>query len=138
MTHFWKPYLTCPKVKLKHLCFSSQEISHPGLPVNGYEQEEINPLWIQARTRYNKLFPLLLYFLTSSFLYKSKSTLIPAKRVLWDTNLPSSSSSGFPNRVAIPCPNNSSLEGRACPAGSSRSLMSVTIVHNNSIFACTH
>ena len=46
--------------------------------------------------------------------------------VLWDTSPPSSRSSGFLNKVAIPYPSNSSLDLLACCAVSSMSLDSVT------------
>ena len=46
--------------------------------------------------------------------------------VLWDTSPPSPRSAGFPNKVAIPCPNNSSLHWLACRVASSTSLDSVT------------
>ena len=48
--------------------------------------------------------------------------------VLWDTSPQSSRSAGFLNKVAIPCPNNSSLNLLACRAMSSMSLAWVTVV----------
>ena len=42
--------------------------------------------------------------------------------VLWDSSPPSSRSTGFLNKVAIYCPNNSSLDLLACRAASSTSL----------------
>ena len=46
--------------------------------------------------------------------------------VLWDTSPPSSRSAGFPNKVAIPYPNTSSLDLSACRVASGMSLDSVT------------
>ena len=48
------------------------------------------------------------------------------KMVLWDTSLPFSQSTGFPNKVAIPCPKNLSLDLLACHAASSMNLDLVT------------
>ena len=50
------------------------------------------------------------------------------KTVLWDMSPPSSRSAGFPNKVSIPCPSNSSLNLLARRAASSTSLDSVTIL----------
>ena len=44
------------------------------------------------------------------------------KMVLWETSPPSSWFAGFPNKVAISCPNKSSLNLLACHAASSRTL----------------
>ena len=49
--------------------------------------------------------------------------------VPWDNSLPSSRSTGFPNKVAIPCPNTSSLNSLACHVVSSMSLDSIILVH---------
>ena len=48
--------------------------------------------------------------------------------VLWDiyTSLPSSQSTGFQNKISIPCPDTWSLDLLACHAASSRSLDLVT------------
>ena len=48
--------------------------------------------------------------------------------VLWDTSSPPSRFTGFPTKVAIPCPNNSSLDLLACCASSNIRLDSVTVV----------
>ena len=46
--------------------------------------------------------------------------------VIWDTSLPLSWSAGFLNKVAIPCPRNSSFDFLACCVSSSMSLDLVT------------
>ena len=48
--------------------------------------------------------------------------------VLWDTSPSSSQSAGFPNKVAIPCPDTSSPDLLACREASSMSLDLVTLV----------
>ena len=45
---------------------------------------------------------------------------------VWNISLPSSQTSGFPNKVAIPCPYTLSPSLLACPAMSGRSLDSAT------------
>ena len=47
--------------------------------------------------------------------------------MLWDTSPPSSPSAGFLNKVAIPCPKDSSLNFLACPVASGTSLDSATL-----------
>ena len=60
------------------------------------------------------------------FQYKRSLNSNSGKMVLWDMSPPSSWFAGFPNKVAIPCPNNSPLDLLACRAVSSTNLDLVT------------
>lgn len=51
--------------------------------------------------------------------------------ILWDANPPSSQFSGLQNKVALPCPNNLSLDLLACCAVNSASLQLVTQLEGN-------
>lgn len=51
--------------------------------------------------------------------------------ILWDVNPPPSQSSGLQNKVALPSPNNLSLDLLACCAVNSASLELVTQLEGN-------
>ena len=66
-----------------------------------------------SRSYFSRLMAFWLYFLTSfpSFFKKKKKkgTQTPIIWLFWDVSLPSSQSANFPNKVAIPCLNTSSV-----------------------------
>ena len=89
-------------------------------------------LWMTARRRKGHIPPeadrnqetnVHLY---SPFLYKRSLNSNSGKKILWDVSAPSSWFAGFPNKAAIPCPNNSPLDLLACHAVSSTTLDVVT------------
>lgn len=82
----------------------------PGLSVNDYRKEEINTSYPEADWKQE-----MFEFMPSPFSVKEAWILILHKKILRDMSPPSYESAGFQNKVAIPCPNNSSLDiGLSC------------------------
>ena len=88
--------------------------------MNGCRKEEINTSPLESGQN-QEIFD----FTHSPFSIKGAGILTEGKMVLWDTSPPSSWSAGFPNEVAIPCPNNRSLNSLVCHAASRKCLDSV-------------
>lgn len=143
MAHLWKNSASYAWMSAKIPLFSSLEIPDQAhLCIAAGKKKLIYPLWCLARTRkYLQQFIIILtlpHHLSPSLFHKRNQYTNPSKMVLQDIGPPSSRSSGFPNKAAILCPNNLSVNLLACHVASSMSfdLVTLGLVSLPSLFAC--
>ena len=118
MAHLWESCLPGMSVKLKYLCLAHRKHSDQAhlWTAAGRKKSPPEADWNQG----------MFDFTPSPFSIKEAWILTQARWFIWDTTPPSSQSAGFPNKVTIPCPNNSFLDLLACCVAVSMSLDSVT------------
>ena len=98
----------CLNVKLKWVFFFSLQGDFLTLSTCGWSAETKTLINTLLFCKTNGLLTLLPHLL-SFFFQKKKGTQTPIIWLFWDISLPSSQSANFPNKVAIPCLNTSSV-----------------------------